>query len=140
MPDWLETLIQSWFLLGGGTALIIALALWYLFGRQPKTFKAFDSEGGEVHVTRRAVRELVKRCCEGIPDIGAARTRVDIRGQHAHVTVELRVRKNANLKNITGYLREQIGAVLTENLGIEEIGEIRIIVVGVLDEPDPDEA
>lgn len=139
MPDWLEILLQSYLVIGAVVAIAVGILLWYALSRQPKTFKAFDSAGGEVHVTRKAVRELVRRCCEELGDVGSASTKIDIKNGLVHVTVHLRVRKSTNLKNVSGYLREQIGAVLSENLGVEEMGDIDIIVIGILEDPTSDE-
>ena len=51
--------------------------------------------------------------------------------------VRLRVLRSANLKAISGYLREQISEALTENLGVEAIGDIEITVVGIIEEAKP---
>ncbi len=136
MPYWLESLLNNPFVTGGALGVAAVLVVLVLLTRQPRRFRAFDTAGGEVLVTRKAVRELVQRCCEELGDVGSARVEIRLRGGEVRVGVRLRVRKSANLKGISGYLREQISTVLTENLGIERLGEIGILVVGIL--PDPE--
>lgn len=136
MPYWLENLIHSPYVIGGAVTAAAMLLLIALFRKQPRVVRAFDAEGGQVLVTRRAVRELVQRCCEELGDVASAHARVAIKGGKLRTQVELRLRRNANLKGITGYLREQVTLALTENLGLEDLGEVDVIVVGVLEKSD----
>ena len=135
----LETLVDSPYVLGGAVALLILAVIIYLVTRQPSSFKAFDASGGTVVVTRKAVRELVQRCCSGLQGVGSAIARVTVRSGELNVRVSLRTRRSANLKGIAGHLREEIRVALTENLGIENVGDIEITVVGILDDASKDE-
>ncbi|MBE2216122.1 MAG: hypothetical protein IAE82_19770 [Opitutaceae bacterium] len=130
----LQTLVDSPYVLGSAAALLVLTIVIYLVARQPKAFKAFDAEGGGVIVTRKAVRELVQRCCSGLQGVGAAHARVTIHAGEVLVRVALRTRRTANLKGISSTLREEIRVALTENLGIERIRDIEIVVVGILDD------
>ncbi len=86
-------------------------------------------------VTRRAVKELVIHCCDELSGNGSADVTVGIQRGALRTRVELKLRRNANVKGVTSYLRERIMQALTENLGLENIGDIDIVVVGVLEEP-----
>jgi hypothetical protein len=132
MPYWLENLLSNRYFLPGLGAFVVLVIVIVLMRRQPKVFVAFGEGGDSVRITRRAVRELVQRCCEELGGVGSARADVRIRAGELHTRVELRLKRDANLKGITGYLREQISQALTENLGIEKIGDIEIVVVGIL--------
>ena len=134
--DWWQALVDAkYFVLGGAAAAFVLMFLWAWLRRPPRVMQAFNSEGGQVLVTRRAVKDLVQRCCEELGGVGSADVTVRIRSGELHTRVELRLRRNANLKGISGYLREQIAQALTENLGVEKLGEIDILVVGVIEEP-----
>jgi hypothetical protein len=135
----LQTLVDSPYVLGSAAALVVLTVIIYLIARQPKSFKAFDAEGGGVIVTRKAVRELVQRCCTGLQGIGAAHARVTVHSGEVLVHVALRTRRSANLKGISSTLREEIRVALTENLGIEKIRDIEITVVGILEDSTKDE-
>ena len=135
----LQTLVDSPYVLGSAAALLVLTIVIYLIARQPKAFKAFDAEGGGVIVTRKAVRELVQRCCGVLQGVGAAHARVTIHSGEVLVRVSLRTRRSANLKGISLALREEIRVALTENMGIEKIRDIEITVVGILDDTGKDE-
>lgn len=131
----LSAYLDSPFIIGGAVAFIVLLIVLYFVLRQPRVFRAFGSGDGEVSVTRKAVRELVRTCCEEIGDVGSARAHIHVRRGEVSVRVDLRMRRSANLKGISSYLRQQIAQALTENLGIEKLGDIEMVVVGVLEEP-----
>jgi len=135
----LETLVDSPYVLGSAVALIVITIIVYLVARQPRSFKAFDSEGGGVVVTRKAVRELVQSCCSGLRGVGSAHARVTVHGGEVAVHVALRTRRSANLKGISSTLREEIRVALTENMGLEKIRDIEIAVVGIIEDSDKDE-
>lgn len=130
----LQTLVDSPYVLGSAVALLVLSVVIYLLARQPKSFKAFDADGGGVIVTRKAVRELVQRCCSGLAGVGSANAHVSVRSGEVSVHVALRTRRSANLKGISGHLREEIRVALTENLGIRNVRDIEITVVGILDD------
>lgn len=135
----LQTLVDSPYVLGSAAALVVLTIVIYLIARQPRAFKAFDAPGGGVIVTRKAVRALVQNCCTGLRGIGAAHARVTIHSGELLVHVALRLRRSANLKGISGALREEIRVALTENLGIEKIRDIEITVVGILEDSTKEE-
>jgi len=135
----LQTLVDSPYVLGSALALLVLTLIVYFAARQPSSFKAFDAEGGGVIITRRAVRELVQRCCSGLHGVGSATARVTVHSGEVLVRVSLRARRSANLKGISSTLREEIRVALTENLGIEKIRDIEITVVGILEDSSKDE-
>lgn len=135
----LQTLVDSPYVLGSAAVLAVLSIVIYLIARQPKAFKAFESDSGGVMVTRKAVRELVQRCCSSLQGVGAAHAHVTIHSGEVLVRVALRTRRSANLKGISSSLREEIRVALTENLGIEKIRDIEITVVGILDDSSKDE-
>ncbi len=118
-----------------GAVLLFLVFLFILFlRRQPDTISAFDSDNGHVTVSRRALQELIQGCCERVSDVGRAKATVSTRGGVINTHVRLRLNSNGKLSSISGYLQEQIGEVVKQNLGIEAIGNIDIVVVGLLPE------
>lgn len=143
MPYWLQDLIESKYFIGGAVTFGALMLLWLLklwLFRPPRVVQAFPTEGGQVLVTVRAVKELVLHCCDELSGDGSADVRVGSRGGELRTRVELRLRRNANVKGVTSYLRERIVQALTENLGLENIGDIDIVVVGVLEETKAEKA
>lgn len=137
MPFWLQDLFDSKYFVGGITTFGALFLLWLIkciMFRPPRVVQAFPTEGGQVFVTRRAVKEMVEHCCEELSGTGSADVDVNIRRGELRTRVELKLRRNANVKGVTSYLRERIVQALTENLGLESLGEVDIVVVGVLEE------
>jgi hypothetical protein len=138
MPYWLQDLLDSKYFIGGVITLGAVLLLWLIKAvmfRPPRVVQAFQTEGGQVMVTRRAVKELVEHCCDELSGTGSADVDIAIRQGELRTRVELKLRSNANVKGVTAYLRERIVQALTENLGLDKLGDVDIVVVGVLEEP-----
>lgn len=138
MPYWLQDLLDSKYFVGGVTTFGALFLLWLikcLMFRPPRVVQAFPTEGGQVLVTRRAVKEMVEHCCDELNGTGSADVDVSIRSGALRTRVTLKLRRNANVKGVTSYLRERIVQALTENLALQNLGEVDIVVVGVLDEP-----
>ncbi len=121
--------------LGAGVILVLLLllAVWSA-RRQPDTIPAFDSDNGHVTVSRKALQDLIQGCCERVNDVGRAKAKVSTRGGIINTHVRLRLNSDGKLSSISGYLQEQISQVVKQNLGIESIGTIDIVVVGILPE------
>jgi hypothetical protein len=49
--------------------------------------------------------------------------------------LRLKVRPNAKLDAIQGYLTQELGEIFRENLGVGEMGRVRVKVVGVIRDP-----
>lgn len=123
------------FLIGVLTGLLAAILVGLIFSllrRQPEMFEAFSNDAGKVLVSRHALQEQVQRCCEELDDVGKCRVTVIQRNNVLSTRVHLRLRSNAKLVGISGYLQEQIERVVRNNLGVENIGPIDIIVTGIL--------
>jgi hypothetical protein len=138
MPYWLQDLLDSKYFIGSAVTCGVLFVLWLLKAmlfRPPRVVQAFSNEGGQVLVTRRAVKELVVHCCDELSGTGSADVDIAIRGGELRTRVALKLRRNANVKGVTSYLRERIVQALTENLGLDKLGDIDIVVVGVLEEP-----
>lgn len=112
----------------------LAVLAWWLARRPPETISAFDNQNGRVTVSRKALQELIQGCCERVNEVGRARATVSTRGGVISTHVRLRLNANGKLDSISGYLQEQISEAVKQNLGIESIGNIDIVVIGILPE------
>ena len=116
-------------LVWGGGALLIIL----FFLRQPTALTLNSGEKGRLQISRRALRRLVEACGEGVKGVAMARADISNRGDTLYTKLRLKVRPDAKLDAIQGYLTEEITEIYRENLGIKgEIGPIEIEVVGVV--------
>src|SRR5262245_951831 len=110
MPYWLQDWLDSKYFVGVAWTLGVLFGLWLIkviMFRPPRVVQAFPTEGGQVLVTRRAVKELVEHCCNELSGTGSADVDVAIRRGELRTRVELKLRRNANVKGVTAYLRER---------------------------------
>ena len=114
----------------GGT---LALGLVLLFFRQPSVLPLAEDESGRLVISRRALHRLVEACCEQVKGVASARASIRFRDKHLSTKLRLKVRPEARLDAIQGYLNQEIATIYRENLGIKgDTGQIEIKVVGVI--------
>jgi hypothetical protein len=117
----------------GWSALALLVLLLYL--RPPAALTLISNDQGELRISRQALHRLVESCCEQLRGVATARASVGRRGGKFNVTLRLKVRPNAKLDAIQGYLTQELGEIFRENLGVGEIGRVRVKVVGVIRDP-----
>lgn len=132
---------QPEFSAGFLVGLMVAILVWVLFAllrRPPDSFEAFSTESGKIVISKQALQDQIQRCCEELGDVGKARARVLQKKNLLSIRIHLRIKSNAKLVGISGYVQDQISTVLHKNLGIENVGAIDIMVTGILP-PSKDE-
>jgi hypothetical protein len=114
-----------------GSALALLIIL--LFLQQPNTLPLASSEAGSLLISRKAIHRLVEACCEQVKGIASARASIRFKGNLLDTRLRLKVRPEAKLDAIQGYLCQEITEIYRQNLGLTgEIGPIEIKVVGVI--------
>ena len=111
-----------------GLALLAILILL----RQPKTLMLARNEQGRLRISRHALHRLLETCCEQVGGVASARAFVKRRRGKFCTKLRLKVRPNAKLDAIQGYLTQEIVSTYRDNLGIKEVGPVEIEVVGVI--------
>ena len=118
--------------------------LWSVFGllvillclQRPKTMTLAKDEKGALHISRHAMHRLIETCCEQLRGVASARALVkrNRKGEFS-VIIRLKVRPNAKLDAIQGYLTQEVGDIFKQNLGIGTVSRVEIKVIGVTPEP-----
>ena len=111
-----------------GLALLAILILL----RQPKTLLLVRNKQGRLRISRHALHRLLETCCEQVGGVASARAFVKRRRGKFCTKLRLKVRPNAKLDAIQGYLTQEIVSTYRDNLGIKEVGPVEIEVVGVI--------
>lgn len=110
--------------------LIVLLCL-----RQSKTLTLSSNDKGELLISRHAMNRVIETCCEQLRGVASARANVKrSRKGEFSVVIRLKVRPNAKLDAIQGYLTQEVADIFKENLGIGQVGRIEVEVVGVTPE------
>lgn len=117
------------FIIGGFLALLLVLFLF----RRPSILILSANDSGRLVISRHALQRLVETCCEQLRGVAAARAQVSDRRGRVFTRLRLKVRPEAKLDAIQGYLTQEIAEIYRENLGLKgEVGPIEIKVVGVV--------
>lgn len=117
----------------GAIALLLLIVLLSL--RPSSTVTLIKDHKGKLSISRHALHRLIETCCEQLRGVASARATVTRRRGAFAVTIRLKVRPNAKLDAIQGYLTQEIGDIFRENLGITEVGPVEIKIIGVSPEP-----
>ena len=109
----------------------------FFFLRKPRTLVLASSKEGRLQISRHALNRLLEACCEQLRGVASARAQVKRSGGKFKTTLRLKVRPDAKLDAIQGYLSEEIAAIYRDNLGLKnEVGPIHIKVIGVVAQAD----
>lgn len=114
----------------GGLALLVIL----LFMREPRTLVLRNDEAGRLQISRHALHRLIETCCTQLKGVASARAEVVRKGAFFNTQIRLKIRPNAKLDAIQGYLQEEVADIFRENLGIKDVGKIEVKVIGVVED------
>jgi len=128
-------LTQPTYLYIAVAALVLILLLIMRIRRQPQKIVAYQTENGRVMICRSAIIELVRNVCEHLDDITKPSVKIRCKGHCTHLDVRLKLITGAHLKDIERTLQAQLRQGLNETLGIERIGRINIVAVGLKSGP-----
>ena len=111
------------------TAALICFFIFFL-RRQPKNILAYSTENGRVTVSRNAIVELVQTSCQQLQDVSKPQVKIKSEGETSHFEVSIKLMSGASLRLIEQTLQSHLRQALTENLGIENLGQINIVATG----------
>jgi hypothetical protein len=121
------------FILFAGSILVLLVVLLVLL-HQPSMLVLVTNEHGRLAISRHALHRIVEACCEQIKGVATARASV-VRSRGRFCTeVRLKIRPDAKLDAIQGYLTQEIADIYRQNLGLKEVGPIEVKIVGVVGE------
>ena len=97
----------------------------------------FDNKDGKVEISRNAIQEIIQRTCEQFVEVGRARGDITKKKGQIRIKVRLKLRVKTRLQDISNELQRQITRAIRDDLGIENLGEVNVIVEGFLAEQKP---
>ncbi len=114
-----------------GFGLLVLLGIFVLLiRRQPRQIVAYKTEHGKVLIARSAIRELVQSACEQLDGVSKPKTCIRIKGGRVHFDVSVKLVGTNQLRQVESTLQQHMRRALTENLGIEKLGNINVIATG----------
>lgn len=130
ITETLNHLNEPMYLYAAGAVLALALFLILLVRRQPKKIVAYRTENGRVMVCRSAIIELIRTSCEQLNDVAKPNVKIKVKGKTTHFDVRIQLMSGGRLRDIEETLQAHLRQNLTENLGIENLGQINIVATG----------
>ena len=130
ITEMLSHLAEPTYIYSAGAALTLALFLILLVRRQPKNIVAYRTENGRVMVCRSAIVELIRTSCEQLDDVAKPSVKIKVKGKTTHFDVRIQLMSGGRLRDIEQTLQTHLRQNLTENLGIENLGQINIVATG----------
>ena len=130
ITETLSHLSEPTYLYAGAAVLALALFLILLVRRQPKKIVAYRTENGRVMVCRSAIVELIRTSCEQLDDVAKPSVKIKVKGKTTHFDVRIQLMSGGRLRDIEETLQKHLRQNLTENLGIENLGQINIVATG----------
>lgn len=134
--NWTETLEllnllnEPTYLYAAGAIIALALFLILLVRRQPNKIVAYRTENGRVMVCRSAIVELIRTSCEQLDNVAKPIVKIKVKGKTTHFDVRIQLKSGGRLRDIEQTLQVHLRQNLTENLGIEHLGQINIVASG----------
>lgn len=123
------------YLIGACLAVAIALAILIGLRRRSRAIRVFDNQAGHIHVSNRALADLVKSACEKVGSVHKPHVRFSVQRGKLHLSVKLKLEEGKRLAEVSAALQAQLTNTLQETLSIEKIGRIDIIVTGFIKAP-----
>lgn len=130
IAETLSHLTEPTYLYASGAAVAFTLLLILLIRRQPKKIVAYRTENGRVMVCRSAIVELIRTSCEQLEDVTKPNVKIKVKGKITHFDVRIQLMSGGRLRDIEQTLQTHLRQNLTENLGIENLGQINIVATG----------
>jgi hypothetical protein len=100
---WLSSPVEV-IVFGGGLALLIYL----LFFSQPTSVPLASNETGKLLISRKALHRLVEACCGQVKGVASASASIKFKQDRLNTKIRLKVRPEAKLDAIQGYLTQEI--------------------------------
>ena len=112
----------------------LGLLALFLILRKPRRLLLVSNESGRLQISRHALHRLLEACCQQLSGVSSARARVVKRRGKFKTYLRLKVRPDAKMDAIQGYLSQEIADIYRLNLGITNVGPIEIEIIGVVPE------
>ena len=114
---------------------VVLVILFLKLGKQ--NLLVFNNQDGKVEISRNAIQEIIQRTCEQFVEVGKARGDISKSKGKINIKVRLKLRVKTRLQDISNELQRQITHAIRHDLGIENLGEVHVIVEGFLAETKP---
>ena len=117
-----------WYALGLLVLLLVVLAVARSFKKE--LIPVFSDEEGLVKITPHALHELVRKTCEGFPEVGSPSTRIRQKGNALRLDVHIKIKPDCNVKDTRSLIGKRLDQIMVENLNFSNFGGVDIVIKG----------
>lgn len=110
---------------------LFTLILLYLLRRPIDSIPAFANPNGDVAIARKALHDLIEHRCTAFKSVGHAKADVREKSGKLRALVEIRVRPEVRLEDLSEQIQNEITVLLKDNLGLKNVGDVDVIITGV---------
>jgi len=127
-----------------GFVLIIVFLLSGVRRREPgDAYLSFESGGGDVRISVRAVRDFIAKMSDEFAAILSLHPRLQARGDALFIELEIKVRSGTQIPELCRMLQERIRETMKDHFGLTDIRDIKVNVKEIVSAPPvplPEEA
>lgn len=114
---------------------VLLLTCFFGFGvffgrRSPKRIVAFTTPDGPVHVTGKAIQEVVQRILSETEGVSRGRAKLRKKGRRFDIQVRVQLHGGIPLSRVAPQVQRRLRRVLEESLGIQSIRRIPVDTEG----------
>lgn len=123
--------LTPWWIAGGGAALVLLVFLYLLSGLTPprrEQFITFETEGGSVSISVRAIRDYLSRLDSEFAAIIEMETELQSARGQLGVTLDISVRAGTQIPELCRLLQDRVKETIKQNLGDCDLRGVQINV------------
>ena len=113
------------------SGFLILVAIYALTGvqrRKGEQFITFDTEGGSVSISMKAIRDFLCRVGDEFAAVLSLEPSIQAAGGSVEVDLNIRVKAGTQIPELSKMLQERVRETIKDNLGLTDVRAIRISV------------
>lgn len=113
------------------SGFLILVAIYALTGvqrRKGEQFITFDTEGGSVSISMKAIRDFLCRVGDEFAAVLSLEPSIQAAGGSVEVDLNIRVKAGTQIPELSKMLQERVRETIKDNLGLADVRAIRISV------------
>ena len=129
---------SRWQALEGAFVFLLLIALYLLTGirrRKGEQFITFETEGGSVSISMKAIRDFLARVADEFAAVVSLDPTIRATSGSMEVDLNLRVNAGTQIPELSKMLQERIRESIKDNLGLTDVRAVRINVREIVAPP-----
>lgn len=124
--------------MGAGSAMALLVILFALTGirkAKKEDVISFETEGGVVSISIRAVRDFIVRLGDEFAAILSLEPRIRAPGSSIDIDLDVKVQAGTQIPELCKMLQERLRTMMKENLGLSDVRNVKVHVREIVARP-----